>query len=478
MVLSAGASTYTLASDIEYAPFGGITSLRYGHDKVLSQAYDTAYRLTTQILPGILDLTYERYDANGNLMTRTDRSGKRTGDYSYDALDRLKTDLSPLGTRAYVYDKNGNRTRSTINDVQANYRYEAASNRMQHYNTETVPHDENGNILTLRNLDLNPDPYNRLVNANGNVYRYNGLGQRVAKYPNADMSRYVYDLNGQLIGEYTATGDFKREYIYLNGQPLAMIDDTNLYYIHNDHLGTPQKLSDPTGTVVWSATYDPFGQAFIDTDPDSDGQQVTFNLRLPGQYYDSETGLHYNYFRYYDPQTGRYITSDPIGLQGGLNTYGYVSGNPLRFIDQFGLDIKLGSGYTGRIDNFEFKGSASFEIHVYDPKGVEVGVHGPQGWIPKHGHSGNAPNLPDNVTNSIHGNVIDQLRGMGVIPKKGTANIKNGKWEEFAKGTRKACKVLGPLSIPITIGISYGLGEDINGGSLLCDAVWGCNDLQ
>ena len=58
---------------------------------------------------------------------------------------------------------------------------------------------------------------------------------------------------------------------------------------------------------------------------------------LPGQYYDWETGLHYNYFRYYDPKTGRYITSDPIGLQGGLNTYGYVGGNPLRYIDKLGL---------------------------------------------------------------------------------------------------------------------------------------------
>jgi len=110
-----------------------------------------------------------------------------------------------------------------------------------------------------------------------------------------------------------------------------------VYYVHNDHLGTPQKLSNASGAVVWSAIYAPFGNTTVNEDVDNDGINVVFNLRFRGQYYDVETGLHYNYFRYYDPATGRYISSDPIGLQGGLNTYGYVGGNPTNRFDEKGL---------------------------------------------------------------------------------------------------------------------------------------------
>ncbi len=110
-----------------------------------------------------------------------------------------------------------------------------------------------------------------------------------------------------------------------------------LYYVHNDALSTPQALTDEAGTVVWKADYDPFGKATVNEDPDGDGNSVTLNARFPGQYYDQETGLHYNYFRYYDPGTGRYLTSDPIGLRGGINTYTYVRNNPIIYIDPYGL---------------------------------------------------------------------------------------------------------------------------------------------
>ncbi|MEE9303731.1 MAG: RHS repeat-associated core domain-containing protein, partial [Thiotrichaceae bacterium] len=110
-----------------------------------------------------------------------------------------------------------------------------------------------------------------------------------------------------------------------------------LYYVHNDHLGTPQTLTNEAGTVVWSAEYDPFGKATINNDPDNDGNSVTYNKRFSGQYEDQETGLHYNYFRYYDPSIGRYLTSDPLGQLAGSNLYAYVGGNPLKYTDPFGL---------------------------------------------------------------------------------------------------------------------------------------------
>jgi RHS repeat-associated protein len=117
--------------------------------------------------------------------------------------------------------------------------------------------------------------------------------------------------------------------------------DAAVYYYHNDHLGTPQKLTDQSGAVVWSAVYSPYGKATIPL------QLVTNNLRFAGQCYDAESGLHYNYHRYYDPKTGRYLTPDPIGLAGGVNPYVYVGNNPGNLIDLLGLwgeDVHSGIG--------------------------------------------------------------------------------------------------------------------------------------
>ena len=112
-----------------------------------------------------------------------------------------------------------------------------------------------------------------------------------------------------------------------------------MYFIHNDHLGTPQVVTDANQSVVWQADYQPFGKVEVTTN------LIEQDARFPGQYIDEATGLHYNYFRDYDPTIGRYIQSDPIGLGGGNNTYGYVSGNPTKYIDPHGL-----VQWTGRIE--------------------------------------------------------------------------------------------------------------------------------
>lgn len=117
--------------------------------------------------------------------------------------------------------------------------------------------------------------------------------------------------------------------------------DTNSDYIlfyHLDHLNTPILMTDQDGTIVWEAEYSPFGKAIIDEDPDGDGKLVMNNLRFPGQYYDTESGLYYNMMRYYNPDTGRYLTPDPIGFTGGgLNLYRYVGNNPVNLVDPWGL---------------------------------------------------------------------------------------------------------------------------------------------
>jgi RHS repeat-associated protein len=103
------------------------------------------------------------------------------------------------------------------------------------------------------------------------------------------------------------------------------------YFYHNDHLGAPQRLTDKDGAIVWQAGYDAFGGVTIEK------EVVKNRLRLPGQFFDEETGLYYNWHRYYDPGTGRYVSADPIGFCGGMNLYGYVGGDPVNWVDPWGL---------------------------------------------------------------------------------------------------------------------------------------------
>lgn len=117
---------------------------------------------------------------------------------------------------------------------------------------------------------------------------------------------------------YDPAGARTRAYAYLPGRflPAQMEDATGVYTVHGDRLQTPRIVTDGTQTVVWRAAYEAFGRALPDEDPDGDGVPVRLNMRFAGQYYDQETGLYYNVFRYYDPNTGRYITQDPIGQVG------------------------------------------------------------------------------------------------------------------------------------------------------------------
>jgi RHS repeat-associated protein len=140
-------------------------------------------------------------------------------------------------------------------------------------------------------------------------------------------------------------------------------------YVHTDHLGTPLAVTDKDKRVVWRATHDPFATATVNPDPDGDNAAFALNLRTAGQYFDGESGMHYNYHRDYDPSTGRYLESDPIGMDGGINTYAYAEANPVAFIDPWGLSSIVTYQHLGMTVYFNDAGQA---VGTWDSRSAVV----------------------------------------------------------------------------------------------------------
>ena len=168
-------------------------------------------------------------------------------------------------------------------------------------------------------------------------YTYDPFGRRLSKTVNGVTTWFHYNDTG-LLAEYSASGQLLSEYQYRPGStwmtnPLFKRDGATgkVHYYYNSHLGQPLKLFDKAGKITWAARSQAFGQTTVFVN------ETENNLRFPGQYEDGETGLYYNFHRYYDPATGRYLRSDPAGLSGGLNPYLYVSSSPLELIDPLGL---------------------------------------------------------------------------------------------------------------------------------------------
>jgi len=177
------------------------------------------------------------------------------------------------------------------------------------------------------------------------TYIYNALGQRIKKSGGAVSTAvyFMYDEAGHLLGEYNVSGSTVtpvQETVWLGDIPIATLrvvtGVTTVFYVHTDQLNTPRKVTNTADQLRWKWDPNPFGEGTPNENPASLGS-FKYHLRFPGQYFDLETKLNYNYFRDYDPAIGRYAQSDPIGLKGGINTYAYVRGNPLSYRDPRGL---------------------------------------------------------------------------------------------------------------------------------------------
>ena len=289
-----------------------IMNHNYTHDKVnnvltnqteygpYNYTYDNTYRLTRAQKP---DLSNEQfgYDPVGN---RTS-SGADNLPYTYDANDQLLT----IGSDTETWDSNGNMASRTIGGITTNFFYDA-ENRLVSVGTS------DGTVVAQ--------------------YYYDPFGHRLWKNAGGVTTYFMYADEG-LIGEYNASGQEIASYGYKPnstwiGDPLFMKQGGQYYFYQNDALGTPKMITSTAGAVVWSAVYDAFGQEQVLV------SIINNNLRLPGQYYDAETGLHYNLQRHYDPVVGRFISEDPLGFNGGdVNLYAYTGNNPINRIDPLGL---------------------------------------------------------------------------------------------------------------------------------------------
>lgn len=336
-----------LLSQVVYQPFGFASAWKQGNGATYRRTLDQNGRITNIDSGGTHPTSVGLdYDAASRIaaMTETGLAGK---DFAYDALGQLTRYSIGKNATALTYDANGNRLQSRATAGTTVYTYPATSNRLTQRSgliKETNQYDPAGNLTSDGKRAYTYNARGRLAQVKvGSVtttYGINGLGQRVSKRGAGGLAVFVYDESGHLLGEYDGAGRVLKETVWLDDTPVAVLTGTGgkaaAYYVNANHLNAPRSITNQNGKPVW--TWDPL--AFGDNPPNQNPAglgKFVYNLRFPGQYFDAETGLHYNYFRDYNPSLGRYVQSDPIGLNGGINTYSYANNDPNRFTDRSGL---------------------------------------------------------------------------------------------------------------------------------------------
>ncbi|QGA47884.1 RHS repeat-associated core domain-containing protein [Pseudomonas brassicacearum] len=288
------------------------------------------------------------YSANGNLETLSDNRNRRH--YQYDPLDRLvRIDFSHSEPpEHFCHDPAGNLMMQDRPGPTT-----LKGNRLLMEGDRHYDYDAFGNLIRERRgtgqklvSEYRYDCQHRLIgvitpDGRETSYRYDAFGRRISKIVDGQTTEFIWQ-GDRVVAE--SGGQHYRSYLYEPGtfRPLAMLDGegplkATPFYYHLDHLGTPQELTSYSGKVVWSARYNGYGK--LTGLEHGGGEQLEQPLRFQGQYHDLESGLHYNRHRYYNPETGRYLTPDPIKLAGGLNAYQYVP-NPTGWVDPLGLNAR------------------------------------------------------------------------------------------------------------------------------------------
>jgi RHS repeat-associated protein len=352
----------TVLNSVTYDPFGPATGWTWGNATTTSRSFDLDGN-PAQIIAAGATYNYTP-DYASRIQSISDSAVPADSfTFGYDNLDRVGSATSSALSRGYTYDANGNRLTTTGPTSTENVG--TLTNRLNSISgtpARAYTYDSAGNTLTFTGETFTFNQRGRMSTATSSsgvtTYVYNALGQMIDKSGNGGTMLLMYDEAGHILGEYSSTGALIQETIWMGDTPVATIrlngsagctttSAVCIFYVHTDHLGTPRKVTRASDNVqMWRWDPDTFGSV-----PPTGLGAFSYKLRFPGMYALNESGLFYNYFRDYDPQTGRYLESDPIGLYGGSwSTYAYVNGNPISYYDPLGqgpIGTAVGAGIGG-----------------------------------------------------------------------------------------------------------------------------------
>lgn len=374
-VTPAGGAREVLLHGVQTLPFGPAKTWTFGNGRRLDRSYDLNYlpKSISDARDG-LNVAFG-LDPVGNITSLTDGGSQgQSATLDYDGLGRLiafKDAKTGVAIEQYSYDATGNRLSFSNSAGTQAYEYPADSHRLASVDGVARTYDATGNTLTIGDeWSYSYDPAGRLGAATRSglaqsSYRHNGAGQRVAQ--SADPKNvHLHGEGGEWLGSYSADLFPTQQVVWLGGRPVGLIEAGKVLYIESDHLGSPRTVIDPRRDMAvwnWGLLGEAFGDGVEAQDPDQDGAIQVFSLRFPGQRAEASSGLNYNYYRDYEPQTGRYSQSDPIGLRGGASTYAYSALSPLSNTDPLGLVVWRGHGHGAAGGNYGFA-LAKYNFHL------------------------------------------------------------------------------------------------------------------